>query len=97
MQAACAHWIDNNGGDSSKVKWVEVPFPQMESAVVFGLSHTGDDFVGLEAVIPTMLAMIVVGYVGGLIARRTHSLTLPLAIHAAADIPLYFYWACRAA
>jgi NitT/TauT family transport system substrate-binding protein len=34
MQAACAHWIDNNGGDSSKVKWVEVPFPQMEPAVV---------------------------------------------------------------
>jgi hypothetical protein len=21
--------------------------------------------------------------------------TLPLAIHAAADIPIYFYWACR--
>ena len=34
MQAACAHWIDNNGGDSSKVKWVEVPFPQMEAAIV---------------------------------------------------------------
>lgn len=34
MQAACAHWIDNNGGDSSKVKWVEVPFPQMEAALV---------------------------------------------------------------
>lgn len=28
------HWIDNNGGDSSKVKWVELPFPQMEPAVV---------------------------------------------------------------
>jgi hypothetical protein len=24
-------------------------------------------------------------------------LTLPFAIHAAADIPLYFYWACRLA
>jgi NitT/TauT family transport system substrate-binding protein len=34
MQAASAHWIDNNGGDSSKVKWVEVPFPQMEAAIV---------------------------------------------------------------
>ncbi len=69
----------------------------LAQAVVFGLSHTGDDFVGLEAVIPTMLAMIVVGYVGGLIARRTRSLTLPLAVHAAADIPLFFYWACRVA
>jgi NitT/TauT family transport system substrate-binding protein len=34
MQAACAHWIDANGGDSSKVKWVEVPFPQMPPALV---------------------------------------------------------------
>ena len=69
----------------------------LAQAVVFGLSHTRHDFVGLEAVIPTMLAMILVGYVGGVIARRTRSLTLPLAIHAAADIPLYFYWACRLA
>ena len=69
----------------------------LAQAVVFGLSHTGDDFVGLSAVIPTMLAMILVGYVGGVIARRTRSLTLPLALHAAADIPLYFYWACRVA
>lgn len=69
----------------------------LAQGVVFGLSHTGDDFVGLEAVIPTMLAMIVVGFVGGVVARQTRSLTLPLAIHAAADIPLYFYWACRLA
>jgi membrane protease YdiL (CAAX protease family) len=67
----------------------------LAQAIVFGLSHTGDDFVGLEAAIPTMFAMILVGFVGGVIARRTRSLTLPLAIHAAADIPLYFYWACR--
>ena len=69
----------------------------LAQAVVFGLSHTGDDFVGLEAVIPTMLAMILVGFVGGVVARQTRSLALPLAIHAAADIPLYFYWACRLA
>ena len=69
----------------------------LAQALVFGLSHTGDDFVGLEAVLPTMLAMILVGYVGGVITRRTRSLALPLAIHAAADIPLYFYWACRVA
>lgn len=67
----------------------------LAQAVVFGLAHTGEDFVGIEAVIPTMLAMIAVGFVAGVIARRTGSLTLPLAIHAAADIPIYFYWACR--
>ena len=43
------------------------------------------------------LAMTAVGFTGGVIARRTRSLSLPLAIHAAADIPLYFYWACRLA
>ena len=69
----------------------------LAQALVFGLSHTGDDFVGLEAVIPTMLAMIAVGFIGGVVARQTRSLALPLAIHAAADIPLYFYWACRLA
>jgi membrane protease YdiL (CAAX protease family) len=69
----------------------------LAQAIVFGLSHTGDDFVGLEAAIPTMLAMILVGYVGGVIARRTGSLTLLLTIHAAADIPIYFYWAGRLA
>ena len=67
----------------------------LAQAVVFGLAHTGEDFVGIQAVIPTMLAMVAVGFVAGVIARRTGSLTLPLAIHAAADIPIYFYWACQ--
>lgn len=67
----------------------------LAQAIVFGLSHTGEDFVGVEAVIPTMLVMVVAGFLGGVIARRTGSLTLLLAIHAAADIPIYFYWACR--
>lgn len=34
MHAATAHWIDANGGDSSQVKWVEIPFPQMAPALV---------------------------------------------------------------
>ena len=67
----------------------------LAQAIVFGLAHTGEGFVGLEAVIPTMAAMVVAGFIGGVIARRTGSLTLLLAIHAAADIPIYFYWACR--
>ncbi|MEK7210118.1 MAG: ABC transporter substrate-binding protein [Candidatus Binatota bacterium] len=45
IQAAGLHWIDNNGGDSSKVKWVEVPFPQMEPALV--QKHI-DAFVAVE-------------------------------------------------
>ena len=67
----------------------------LAQAIVFGLAHTGEDFVGIEAAIPTMLAMVAVGYIGGVVARRTGSLTLLLAIHAAADIPIYFYYACR--
>jgi membrane protease YdiL (CAAX protease family) len=69
----------------------------LAQAIVFGLSHAGDDFVGVGAAVPTMAAMILLGFVGGVIARRTRSLTLPLAVHTAADIPLYFYWACRLA
>ena len=34
MHGATARWIDTHGGDSSKVKWVEVPFPQMAPALV---------------------------------------------------------------
>jgi membrane protease YdiL (CAAX protease family) len=69
----------------------------LAQAVVFGLSHTGRDFVGIEGVLPVMAAMVIVGFVAGIIARRTGSLTIPLAIHAAADIPIYLYWACRLA
>ena len=69
----------------------------LAQAIVFGLSHTGDDFVGMQAAIPTAASMVLLGVVGGVIARRTRSLTLPLAVHAAADVPLYFYWACRLA
>jgi len=64
-------------------------------SIVFGLSHTGSGFVGLQGLIPTLLAMVVVGYLGGVVARRTGSLLLPLAIHLAFDIPIFYYWACR--
>ena len=29
-------WVDKNGGNSSKVKFVEIPFPQMEPALIAG-------------------------------------------------------------
>lgn len=67
----------------------------LAQAVVFGLAHTGADFVGLEAAIPTLVVMVVVGFIGGIVARRTGSLTLLLAIHAAAAIPIYYHSACR--
>jgi membrane protease YdiL (CAAX protease family) len=67
----------------------------LAQAVLFGLSHTGEGFVGLQGVIPVMVAMIVVGFVAGVVARRTRSLAIPLAMHAAADIPIYLYWACQ--
>jgi membrane protease YdiL (CAAX protease family) len=69
----------------------------LAQAVVFGLAHTGEDFVGVEAAVPTMASMVLVGFMGGVIARRTGSLTIPIAIHLAADIPIYYYWACRVA
>lgn len=62
-------------------------------AAVFGFAHWGADvqagawllFAGLAAA----------GLVLGLIARRTGSLLLPFAVHAAVDIPLYHALACR--
>ena len=29
-------WVDKNGGDSTKIKYVEVPFPEMEGAMMQG-------------------------------------------------------------
>src|SRR4030095_617347 len=29
-------WVDKNGGNASKIKFVEIPFPQMEPALVAG-------------------------------------------------------------
>lgn len=67
----------------------------LAQATVFGLAHTGQDFVG--PVVPTAVAMLAAGFVAGVIARRTSSLAIVLAVHAAFDIPLFFYWACRLA
>jgi membrane protease YdiL (CAAX protease family) len=64
-------------------------------AIVFGLAHTGPDFVGSP--LPVVLAMIAGGLIAGVIAIRTRSLLLPIAIHAALDLPLYWYLACRSA
>ena len=36
VQLMALAWVDKNGGNSSKVKFVEIPFPQMEPALVAG-------------------------------------------------------------
>jgi membrane protease YdiL (CAAX protease family) len=64
-------------------------------AVVFGLAHSGPDFVGSP--LPVMLALAAGGLLAGIIAVRTRSLFLPIAIHVALDLPLYLYLACRVA
>ncbi len=65
----------------------------LAQAIVFGFAHTGPDFAG--PMLPVIVAMIAVGFIGGVIVRRTGSLAFLLAVHAAADLPIYYYWACR--
>jgi uncharacterized protein len=64
-------------------------------AVVFGIVHVGSDFSGNP--LPVMLAVGAGGFIAGVIAMRTRSLLLPIAVHAAFDLPLYYAFACRTA
>ncbi len=68
--------------------------PAAASAIVFGLAHTGPDFVGSP--LPVVAAMIAISFVAWAVLRRTGSLALLVAVHAPADIPLYLFMACRA-
>ncbi len=63
-------------------------------AVVFGAAHTGTDFV--TSPLPVVLTVITGGLIAGLIVRRTGSLWLPIVVHIALDVPLYYAAACRA-
>jgi membrane protease YdiL (CAAX protease family) len=62
-------------------------------AVVFGVVHVGADFTADPG--PVMLAVGAGGFIAGVIAQRTRSLLLPIAVHAAFDLPLYYAFACR--
>jgi membrane protease YdiL (CAAX protease family) len=62
-------------------------------AVVFGVVHVGSDFTGNP--VPVMLAVGAGGFIAGVIALRTRSLLLPIAVHAAFDLPLAYAFACR--
>lgn len=61
-------------------------------AVIFGLVHSGSDLIGNG--VPLSLALGVGGLVAGVIAIRTRSLLLPMAIHIGLDIPIYYAFAC---
>ena len=64
-------------------------------AVLFGLVHTGPDFLNPLVQLPVLAAVAAGGLIAGLIVRRTGSLLLPFAIHVALDVPLYYAFACR--
>jgi membrane protease YdiL (CAAX protease family) len=62
-------------------------------AAAFGLAHgVGRDFSGSP--LPVIAATAAAGLAFGVIALRTGSLLLPIALHAALDIPIYYANAC---
>ena len=62
-------------------------------AAVFGLAHgVGTDFVGSP--LPVMAATAAAGLLLGALAIRTRSLLLPIAVHIALDIPVYYGKVC---
>ena len=61
-------------------------------AIVFGLAHSGSDVVGNG--LPLMILLGIGGLIAGIIAVRTRSLLLPMAIHIGLDIPIYYAFAC---
>jgi membrane protease YdiL (CAAX protease family) len=63
-------------------------------AIVFGVAHSGSDVIGLQ--VPLMVALGVGGLLAGVIAVRTRSLLIPMAVHIGLDIPIYFAFACGA-
>jgi membrane protease YdiL (CAAX protease family) len=62
-------------------------------AVVFGVAHAGAHFMGSP--LPVVLAVGFGGYVAGLLTLKTRSLMMPIAVHAAIDLPVYAFFACR--
>ncbi|MEX0709843.1 MAG: CPBP family intramembrane glutamic endopeptidase [Chloroflexota bacterium] len=65
-------------------------------AFVFGLAHgVGTDFIGSP--LPVMAATVAAGLAFGALALRTRSLLLPIAIHVALDIPVFYGKVCLGA
>jgi len=64
-------------------------------AVLFGVTHVGPDFQDGLVMLPVLAAVTLGGLIAGVLVRRTGSLLLPIAVHAAFDVPLYYAFACR--
>ncbi|MEA2538260.1 MAG: protease family protein [Chloroflexota bacterium] len=62
-------------------------------AIVFGLAHGGPDVIAGS--LPPAAGLALGGVLAGVVAIRTRSLIVPIAIHVALDLPLYVYLACR--
>lgn len=91
FQGWLGHALRTIGGPSGAV-FVAI----VAQALVFGLAHgVGLEYVGSPA--PVVAAMVAGGLLAGAIVQRTGSLALPIALHIALDVPLYYYWACRVA
>jgi membrane protease YdiL (CAAX protease family) len=70
-----------------------VPVAIVAQAVVFGFVHgASPDYVGSS--LPVIAVMTVGGIIAGIAVVRTRSLVLPIALHIAFDIPLYYGNAC---
>ena len=77
-----------------RVSWALAP-ALVGQAVVFGLAHSGSDVIAYP--LPLALAMGVGGLLAGVIAVRTRSLLIPIAVHVGFDLPIYFALACGGA
>ena len=79
------------------LRWLSPAFGVVNAvavqAFVFGLAHgVGTDFIGSP--LPVMAATAVAGLLLGALAVRTRSLVLPIAIHLALDIPVFYGKVC---
>ena len=71
---------------------IGVPAAVVGQAVVFGVAHSGADVTGSPLLL--MAALGLGGLIAGVIAVRTRSLLLPVAVHIGLDIPIYYAFAC---
>ena len=84
FRGALLHWV---------LRWRGPLVAVAVQAAAFGLAHgVGGDFAGSP--LPVMAATAAAGLALGAITLRTGSLLLPVALHAALDIPIYYANAC---
>lgn len=75
------------------MRWRGPLFALVVQAAAFGLAHgVGGAFTGSP--LPVMAATAATGLALGALSLRTGSLLLPIALHAALDIPIYYANAC---